>query len=210
MAGLSRGAAAVGRVRRLLTGAWPAPAGAGRGGRRGGRRGGQPPALPLDRSGADRFAPPGCWRRWRFLATLALALTLSLGGLVERWDRGLSGTLTVQLPAEGRPDRPPDGDRAGPQRARRQPLGSPAAEPVSERRAAELIEPWLGGRRGAARGPAGADPGRRADRARGAGRPCRPAPGAGRRGAGRGADRPRRLAGRAADPGRHPRGWSRR
>lgn len=138
MARVGRGAVAVGHARRLVTGAWPKAFGRGRTG----RRGAHPPPLPLDRSGADRFAP---WMLapMAFLATLALALTLSLGGLVERWDRGLTGTLTVQLPAED----DPIGRQAAIQLALSVLDASPgiaAAEPVSERRAAELIEPWLG------------------------------------------------------------------
>jgi cell division transport system permease protein len=96
----------------------------------------------LDGSGADRFVP---WMLapMAFLATLALALTLALGGLVDRWDRGLSGTLTVQLPSED--------DPIGRQAAIELAIsvldatpGIASADPVSAERAAELIEPWLG------------------------------------------------------------------
>lgn len=60
--------------------------------------------LPLARDASGRFLP------WLiafmvYLAVLALAAALVLGKTVQRWDSGLSGRLTVQIPAaegEGR------------------------------------------------------------------------------------------------------------
>jgi cell division transport system permease protein len=147
MAGIAAGPTVAARLRRLVTGGRaPGRAGGGTGSRAGaatGRAGGRgPAALPLDRSGADRFVP---WMLapMAFLATLALALTLALGGLVERWDRGLAGTLTVQLPAQD----DPIGRQAAVELAISVLDATPGvarADPVSPERAAALIEPWLG------------------------------------------------------------------
>ncbi|MEQ8967724.1 MAG: hypothetical protein RID91_18055, partial [Azospirillaceae bacterium] len=97
---------------------------------------------PLDRGGADRFLP---WivAPMTYLATLCLALTLALGGLVDRWDRGLTGALTVQLPAvEGEAARATALEDARAVLAF-QP-GIARIEPVDRDEAAALVEPWLG------------------------------------------------------------------
>ena len=55
--------------------------------------------LPLNRDGSVRFLP---WivALMVYLASLALAGTLVVRDVVTRWDRGLTGTLTVELPAK--------------------------------------------------------------------------------------------------------------
>ena len=97
--------------------------------------------LPLDHDATSRFLP------WLiafmvFLAVLALAGTLVLGSMAARWDRGMSGTLTVQIAPEapgaggGRTARALEVLRATPGVAR--------AEPIDEGRMLALLEPWLG------------------------------------------------------------------
>jgi cell division transport system permease protein len=99
--------------------------------------------LPLDRDGLSRFLP------WLvsfmvYLAVLALAATLVLNALVERWDQDMSGTLTVQIP-------PVSGPRDDEARLRvalamfREFPGVAYAEPLDQGRLMELLEPWLGG-----------------------------------------------------------------
>ena len=53
--------------------------------------------IPLNRDSSVRFLP---WiiALMVYLAGLALAGTLVLNAALQRWDRSLSGTLTVQLP----------------------------------------------------------------------------------------------------------------
>ena len=99
--------------------------------------------LPLDRDAISRFLP------WLiafmvFLAVLALAGSLVLGSMAARWDRGMSGTLTVQIAPS-----PPGADRGADRTARalkvlRATPGVARAEPIDEGRMLALLEPWLG------------------------------------------------------------------
>ncbi|MDP7666737.1 MAG: cell division protein [Rhodospirillales bacterium] len=98
--------------------------------------------LPLDRDSHGRFLP------WIiafvvFLASLALAGTLFLDSLAAGWERGVSATLSVQIPASGdeadddrRTDAALIGLRSAP--------GVVRADLVSAERVAALLEPWLG------------------------------------------------------------------
>lgn len=99
--------------------------------------------LPLDRDGLSRFLP------WLvafmvYMAALALAGTLVLNALAERWDRDVRGTLTVQIP-------PGAGSRDDEERLRaaldifRELPGVAYAEPLDQGRLMALLEPWLGG-----------------------------------------------------------------
>ncbi|MDP6574191.1 MAG: cell division protein [Rhodospirillales bacterium] len=99
--------------------------------------------IPLDRDGLSRFLP------WLvafmvYLAALALAGTLVLNTLAARWDRDVSGTLTVQIP-------PGAGPRDDDERLRatlalfRDLPGVAYAEPLDQGRLMALLEPWLGG-----------------------------------------------------------------
>jgi len=97
--------------------------------------------LPLDRDGSVRFLP---WivALMVYLAGLALAGTLVVRDAAMRWDRGLTGTLTVELPAAagGRND-------GAVERALKLLRGTPGvtrADAFDARRTAELLEPWLG------------------------------------------------------------------
>jgi len=98
--------------------------------------------LPLDRDGAARFLP------WMvalmvYLASLALAGTLVVRDAVARWDRGLTGTLTVELPAPaaGRRD---DGAIDLALKVLRGTPGVTRADAFDAKRIAALLEPWLG------------------------------------------------------------------
>lgn len=98
--------------------------------------------LPLARGGTDRFVP---WMiaPMAYLATLTLALALALSGLVGRWDAGLAGTLTAQLPAAADP-----GQRAARTEAAlgvlRATPGVRQAAALGEAEIARLLGPWLG------------------------------------------------------------------
>lgn len=98
--------------------------------------------VPLDCDGADRFVP---WliAPLTYLACIAILLALAATGLADRWDSGLTGTLTVELPAED--------DAATRIRMREEALavlrGWPdirTAEPLPEAEILRLLAPWLG------------------------------------------------------------------
>jgi len=83
-----------------------------------------------------------------FLASLALGGVLSLGSALERWDQGLSGTLTVQLLPSGPGDPIPGafGDRlTRTLEILRSTPGVLRAESLADAEIARLLEPWLGG-----------------------------------------------------------------
>ena len=96
--------------------------------------------LPLDRDALGGFLP------WLiafmvYLAILALAGVMVLETMAGRWDKGMSGTLTVQIPATGKDDA----------RRLRAAMGvirtAPGvfhAEALSTDRLVALLEPWLG------------------------------------------------------------------
>lgn len=104
--------------------------------------------LPLDRDAARRFLP------WLvalnvYLAALALAGLMVISDAAGRWDRGLSGTLTVQIPplaeddrvkaattTEARVNRALDVLRATP--------GIASVRALDRKELASLMEPWLG------------------------------------------------------------------
>jgi cell division transport system permease protein len=100
--------------------------------------------VPLDNDASARFLP------WLigfmvYLAALALAAAIAVSNLTERWDKGLSDQVTVQVP----PDIESDG---GKQDARVNAAlevlrGKPSvrrASLVEPSRMRELLEPWLG------------------------------------------------------------------
>ena len=98
--------------------------------------------LPLDRDSLSKFLP------WLiafmvFLAVLALAGLLVLNTLAHRWDKGISNSLTVQVPFSGDAIRDAKNLKTA-VRITRGALGVRRAEPIPEKRIAELLEPWLG------------------------------------------------------------------
>ena len=104
----------------------------------------RPYDLPLQADGSSRFLP---WfiGLMVYLATLTLAFSLILTSAIERWDAGLQGSLTVQVPV------PADGSALAAGRLdailavlRRTP-GIATATPMSPAAEQELLRPWLGG-----------------------------------------------------------------
>ncbi len=107
--------------------------------------------IPLDRDANTRFLP------WLiafmvYLAVLAVAGVLVLNRTVDRWDRGISGTMTVQIkpPREALQSGGEQG-RAASERALRDVLevinatpGVLHAVPLSDAGTMELLRPWLG------------------------------------------------------------------
>ncbi len=96
--------------------------------------------LSLERDAQDRFLP------WLvafmvFLAVLAFALAVAVHQVAARWDRGASGTLTVQLPAVEGAD---DARVAVVLALLRATPGVISAEPLAEEELAALVEPWIG------------------------------------------------------------------
>jgi cell division transport system permease protein len=71
-----------------------------------------------------------------FIAALALAAGLVLSAALQRWDRGLAGTLTVQVPPAASLERALALLRATP--------GVRAADPLDPAATSRLLEPWLG------------------------------------------------------------------
>ncbi len=100
--------------------------------------------LPLDRDPSGRFLP---WlvALMVYLAALALVCAMAMAKMVERWDTGLSGTITVQVP-------PPetgatDAQEAAIDRVIELLLDTKAvrsAEVLEPDEIAALLEPWLG------------------------------------------------------------------
>jgi len=98
--------------------------------------------LALNRDGSGRFLP------WTvalmvYLASLALALLLVVHQVVQRWDVGLSGTMTVELPAASG-NGSDDGAVALALGVLRGTPGVLRAEPLDATRVVALLAPWLG------------------------------------------------------------------
>lgn len=103
--------------------------------------------LPLGSDANSRFLP-GMVAVMVFLATISLAGAMSLQVVLERWNRDVSGTLTVQLmPAGGDPAK---ADKETGRRLNavlevlRTTPGVAAARPLDQQQIADLLEPWLG------------------------------------------------------------------
>lgn len=99
-------------------------------------------AVPLDRDASGRYLPL-LVAIMVYLATLALAGAISVNKLAQRWDTGLSGALTVQIPADSAAAE--DGPALDALVATL--LASPgveAVEPMDRQESAALLEPWLG------------------------------------------------------------------
>jgi cell division transport system permease protein len=103
--------------------------------------------LPVGEDGNARFLPMMV-AIMVFLATLAMAGALAVENVVERWNRDVTGTLTIQImPADGTPQ---ESERITTDRLERalellraEPAVSNAqAIPLARLRA--LMEPWLG------------------------------------------------------------------
>lgn len=98
--------------------------------------------LPLTHDPSGRFLP------WLvafmvFLACLALASVLAVERVIERWDRGLSGQVTVQVPAPADPaERQERLERI--LTVLQQTPGVRGVSLLDETQVLALIEPWLG------------------------------------------------------------------
>ncbi|MDX1486098.1 MAG: hypothetical protein R3229_16625 [Alphaproteobacteria bacterium] len=77
-----------------------------------------------------------------YLGGLSLAGMMSLSAAVERWDSGLQGTVTVQVPAAR--TRAPDGAVDKALAILRKTEGVVSARPIGGAETAALLEPWLG------------------------------------------------------------------
>jgi cell division transport system permease protein len=94
-------------------------------------------AVPLDRDRATRSLAL-IIAVMVYLASLALAVTLGLGAAVARWNDGLTGTMTVQVPPDAAARLPALVAALG-----RVP-GVRSADVLGEAQTAALLEPWLG------------------------------------------------------------------
>jgi cell division transport system permease protein len=100
--------------------------------------------LPLHRDPSGRFLP---WliALMVYLAALALVCAMAMAKMVDRWDSGLSGSITVQVP-------PPETSAPGAQEAAIVKVvellldteGVHSAEVLEADEIAALLEPWLG------------------------------------------------------------------
>ncbi len=98
--------------------------------------------LPLDKDALSRFLP------WLiafmvFLAVLAMAGVLVLNATAARWDKGITGTLTVQIVPDDDPSR--DDDRL--QKVLKILAETPEVdrfETLGDDKLLALLEPWLG------------------------------------------------------------------
>jgi cell division transport system permease protein len=94
--------------------------------------------LALDANPARRYLP------WLvavivYLAGLSLAGMMSLTSTVDRWDKGLTGTVTVQVPAAAT-----DNETGKVLAILRGAPGVIASRPLNASEIAALLEPWLG------------------------------------------------------------------
>lgn len=100
-------------------------------------------AVPLDRDPSGRYLPL-LVAIMVYLAALAMAGALVMNKLAERWDTGLSGALTVQLPAAAQDGGADDGGLTAVVEALRATPGVLSAEPLDSDAMTALLEPWLG------------------------------------------------------------------
>ena len=107
--------------------------------------------VPLHGDASGRFLP------WLvavmvYLAALALICALVMNRTISRWEQGLSGTLTVQIPpaAEGADAAQQDEIVAAVTRALSQTPGVREAKPLERGEIERLLEPWLGAAAGLA------------------------------------------------------------
>ncbi len=106
--------------------------------------------LPLERDPSGRFL------RWLiavmvYLAALALVSAMVLSKVVERWDTGLSGSITVQIPPRQNPSSDPAGAGATAEASLDKVIdillatpGVTSAKVLDPGEIVELLEPWLG------------------------------------------------------------------
>ncbi|WP_142848990.1 ABC transporter permease [Telmatospirillum sp. J64-1] len=103
--------------------------------------------LPLKDDATSRFLP---WlvALMTFLSAVSLAGVFVLGGVIERWDRDVSGTLTVQVaPAPGNAVDSEVRTRERVEAAVRLLRSTPgvlSAHSIDKTRTLQLLEPWLG------------------------------------------------------------------
>ena len=101
--------------------------------------------VPLNRDATGRFLP------WLvavmvYLAALALVSAMAMSKIVTRWDHGLSGQITVQLPVseEGLTEAAISERRENVMQLLLQSPGVLSANHMSPAETAALLEPWLG------------------------------------------------------------------
>jgi len=102
---------------------------------------GRPPIdVPFDRDGSGRFLP---WlvALMVYLAALAVSGALMLERALDGWDRGLMGTLTVELPPASAGN---DGGLAATLKDLAAAPGVLSARPLSRAEMTALLAPWLG------------------------------------------------------------------
>lgn len=102
--------------------------------------------LPTERDALARFLP---WiiAFMVYLAVLALAGMLALSASARHWDRGVSGTLTVQIAPAAGSGVAAEADRRNLERALeilRATPGVASAKPVADEDIVALLRPWLG------------------------------------------------------------------
>lgn len=100
--------------------------------------------LPLAGDDSSRYIP---WivAIMVYLASLALAGALVAGTIVERWNRGLTGAITVQImPAKNADPKARTARIADAVALLGATPGISHVEALSDARIAELLEPWLG------------------------------------------------------------------
>jgi cell division transport system permease protein len=103
--------------------------------------------LPLKDDATSRFLP---WlvAPMVFLCAVALAGAFILNGLIGRWDRDVSGTITIEIAAApGEASESAERTREAVERAVRLLSATPgvvSARPLSQEQLVNLLAPWLG------------------------------------------------------------------
>lgn len=99
--------------------------------------------IPLTRDGSGRFLP---WliAPMVYLAGLAIASMLVLNGTLVHWDRGLAGTLTIEVPPPAGASQKGDGGFAAALALLQATPGIVSIQPVNRAQVMKLLQPWLG------------------------------------------------------------------
>lgn len=99
--------------------------------------------IPLTRDGSGRFLP---WliAPMVYLAGLAIAGLLVLNGALADWDRGLAGTLTIEIPPPPGEGQKGDGGFAAALALLRATPGIISVQPLDRAQVMKLLKPWLG------------------------------------------------------------------